>query len=206
MNYPKLIENLIEQLMKLPGVGRRSAERIVFWLLNNPQDQSEMIAKSITQLKEGLRLCRECNNLSEAEICLVCSDPRRDKTIICVVEDHKHLLAIERTGTYQGLYYVLLGAISPADGRGPEDLKISRLVQKVKAGDVKEVVIATDPDTEGEMTAIHITKELRPTAVKISRIGLGIPVGSSVEYADLSTLSISLTSRREILEEGKVST
>lgn len=189
--------------MKFPGIGRRSAERMVFWLLNNPKDQARAISESILQLKEGLRLCRECNNLSEGEVCQICEDPRRDQTTVCVVEDHRHLLAIERTGTFKGLYFVLLGAISPSDGRGPEDLKIQRLVRKIKESGIKEVVLATDPDTEGEMTAIHITKELRPTGVKISRIGLGIPMGSSVEYADLSTLTVSMTSRREIVDEAR---
>lgn len=200
MSYPRLVENLIEQFVKLPGVGRRSAERMVFWFLNNPKNSVREFSDSILHLKEGLRLCGECNNLSEAEACKVCSDPGRDRETVCVVEDHKHLLAIERTGIYKGLYHVLLGAISPADGRGPEDLKIHRLAVRIKSRRIKEVVIATDPDTEGEMTAIHITNELRSTGVKISRIGLGIPIGSSVEYADMSTLTVSMSSRREIKE------
>ena len=198
MAYPKLIENIIEKLTRLPGIGRRSAERIVFWLLNNPQEDAEELANSILRLKSGLAFCRVCNNLSETEICLICSDPARDDKTICVVEDPKDLLAIERTGTYRGHYHVLLGAISPAEGRGPDELKIPQLLKKVLAQNIKEVVIATDPDTEGEMTALYLTKELRGTGVKISRIGLGIPVGSSLEYADLSTLSMSLMSRRQI--------
>lgn len=198
MAYPRLVEHLIEQFIKLPGVGRRSAERMAFWFLNNPRECAVEFSDSIIRLKEGIGLCRECNNLSEGEDCLVCRDPARDRTMICVVEDHKHLLAIERTGIYKGLYHVLLGAIAPTEGRGPEDLKIHRLVNKIKPQGIKEVVIATDPDTEGEMTAIHITNELRSTGVKISRIGLGIPMGSSVEYADISTLTVSMNSRREI--------
>jgi len=200
MAYPRLVENLIDQLMKLPGIGRRSAERMVFWFLDNSKNSVQEFSESIVHLKEGLKLCRECNNLSEADVCLVCSNPQRDQTTICVVEDHRHLLAIERTGTYKGLYYVLLGAISPTQGRGPEDLKLHYLVDKVKSGKIKEVVIATDPDTEGEMTAIHLVNELRPTGVELSRIGLGIPVGSSLEYADMSTLTMSMTSRRPIEE------
>ena len=198
MAYPRLIENLIEQLIKLPGIGRRSAERIVFWFLNNSPEAAQDLCHSIGQLKEKLMFCRLCNNLSESEICMICSDNNRDQQTICVVETPKDLLAIERTGTYHGLYHVLLGAISPADGRGPDDLKIYQLVQKVQKQNIKEVVIATDPDTEGEMTALFITKELKPAGIKISRIGLGIPVGSSLEFADLSTLSMSLTSRRQI--------
>ena len=198
MAYPRLIENLIEKLTKLPGIGRRSAERIVFWLLNNSQEDAQELANNIMRLKDGLTFCRLCNNLSETEICLVCSDTSRDDKTICVVEDPKDLLAIERTGAYRGHYHVLLGAISPAEGRGPDDLKIHHLIKKVTTQNIKEVVIATDPDTEGEITALYITKELRTTGVKISRIGLGIPVGSSLEYADLSTLSMSLASRRQI--------
>ncbi len=198
MAYPKLIETLIEKLIKFPGVGRRSAERMVFWLLNHPKEEAQELAESIQRLKENLRFCRVCNNLSETEICLVCSDASRDESTLCVVEDPKDLLAIERTGSYRGHYHVLLGAISPAEGRGPDELKINHLVQRVKAQTIKEVVIATDADTDGEMTALFITRELKSTGVKISRIGLGLPVGSSLEYADLSTLSMSLLSRRQI--------
>lgn len=196
--YPRLIENLIERLMKLPGVGRRSAERMVFWFLNNSKEDADALAAGIVKLKENLMFCRTCNNLSETEICHICADSSRDQNMICVVENPKDLLAIERTKTYQGLYHVLLGSISPADGRGPDDLKINQLIKRVKAQNIREVVIATDPDTEGETTALYITKELRPSDIKISRIGLGIPVGSSLEYADLSTLSMSLNSRRTI--------
>ena len=198
MAYPKLIENLIEKLVKLPGIGRRSAQRIVFYLLNNPQEDAQELANSIMRLKDGLTFCRVCNNLSETEICLICSDTSRDDKIICVVEDPKDLLAIERTGAYRGHYHVLLGSISPAEGRGPDELKIHQLIKKVTTQNIKEVVIATDPDTEGEMTALYLTRELKNSGVKLSRIGLGIPVGSSLEYADLSTLSMSLASRRLI--------
>ncbi len=186
--------------MKLPGVGRRSAERMVFWILNNPKDQAQAMAEGIVRLKEGLGFCKNCNNLSETETCSICRNPGRAGEMICVVENPKDLLAIERTGTYKGRYHVLLGALSPAEGRGPEDLKIHHLVNRIKAENVREVVIATDADTEGEMTALHIINELKPTGVRISRIGLGIPVGSSVEYADLSTLTLSLASRRQVTE------
>ncbi len=198
MAYPKLIENLITKLMKFPGIGRRSAERIVFFLLNSPREDAKELAEDIQRLKDGLRFCRICNNLSETEICLICSDSERDEALVCVVEDPKDVLAIERTGTYHGHYHVLLGAISPADGRGPDDIKIHHLVRRVKEQNIKEIVIATDPDSEGETTALFISRELKSTGVKISRIGLGIPVGGALEYADLSTLSMSLSSRREI--------
>ncbi len=196
--YPQLVENLIENFVKLPGIGRRSAERIVFWLLTNPKDSAAELSSGILGLKEKLRFCRQCKNLSETDLCRVCIDQTRDRSIICVVEEHKHLIAIERTGTYKGIYFVLLGAISPAEGRGPDDLKIFELRDRIIAENIKEVVIATDPDTEGEMTALHIKNELTHLGIKISRIGLGIPVGSSVEYADLSTLTMSLATRREL--------
>ncbi len=198
MNYPRLIENLINQLIKLPGIGRRSAERIVFWLLDNPPQAAQELAQAVVSLKDGLHFCRLCNNLSETEICMICSDTSRDDATLCVVESPKDLLAIERTGSYRGHYHVLLGALAPAEGRGPDDLKIPQLIKRVTNQNIREVVIATDPDTEGEMTAIFISKELKSTGVKISRIGLGIPMGSAVEYADLSTLTMSLNSRRQI--------
>ena len=157
-----------------------------------------MLAKSIIDLKDGLKFCRVCNNLSDTEICLVCSDTTRDEKIICVVESPKDLLAIEQSGSYKGHYHVLLGAISPADGCGPEDLKISQLVNRVGSENIEEVVIATDPDNEGEMTALYLIKQLRPLGVKLSRISIGIPMGSSLEYVDMSTLGMSLTTRREI--------
>ena len=198
MSYPRLIENLIMKLMKWPGIGRRSAERIVFYFLNSSKEDVKEFCDYVAQLKNGMMFCRYCNNLSEKEKCLICDDPSRDRQTICVVEDPKDLLVIERTGTYHGLYHVLLGSIAPSEGRGPEDLKIAQLVKRVEVENIKEVVIATDPDTEGETTALFLTKELRSKGVKISRIGLGIPVGSALEYADLSTLSMSLASRREI--------
>ncbi len=196
--YPKLIENLLERLSKLPGVGRRSAERILFWMLSQETSEVLALAQSITQLKEGLRFCKLCNHLTEQEICLVCADQHRNRTMICVVESPKDLLAIERTGSFRGLYYVLLGNISPADGRGPEDLNIAKLLTRVKEENIIEVVIATDPDAEGEMTSMFLSKQLKPLGVKVSRIGLGIPVGSAVEYVDMSTLTMSLNSRREV--------
>ena len=196
--YPKLIENLLERLSKLPGIGRRSAERIVFWLLSEPSENVRALADNMVQLKEGMRFCKLCNNLSEQEMCLVCADTNRDRKMICVVESPQDLLAIERTGSFRGLYYVLLGNISPADGRGPDDLQINKLLGRIKTEAIGEVVIATDPDAEGEMTALYLAREMKPLGVKVSRIGLGIPVGSAVEYVDMSTLTMSLNSRRVV--------
>ncbi len=196
--YPKLIENLLERLSKLPGVGRRSAERILFWMLSQDEVEVKGLAQSIIQLKEGLRFCKQCNHLTETELCLVCADANRERKVICVVESPKDLLAIERTGSFRGLYYVLLGNISPADGRGPDDLNIAKLFSRIKDEGIGEVIIATDPDAEGEMTSLYLSKQLKPMGIKVSRIGLGIPVGSAVEFVDLSTLTMSLNSRRVV--------
>ena len=144
--------------------------------------------------------CRICNNLSDTEICMICSDTARDEKTVCVVENPKDGLAIERSGSVKGHYHVLLGTISPADGFGPEDIKIAQLIGRVKNQDIKEVVIATDPDNDGEMTALYLIRELRPLGVKVSRISVGIPMGSSLEFADMSTLGMSLTTRREVWE------
>lgn len=196
--YPKLIENLIEQLSKLPGIGRRSAERMVFWLMSQDAANVKALADSLLALKEGLHFCKNCNHLTDTDICLVCADPGRDRKMICVVETPKDLLAIERTGSFRGVYYVLLGNISPADGRGPEDLQTGKLLSRMQEDKIEEVVIATDPDAEGEMTSLYLSKLLKPTGVKVSRIGLGLPMGSAVEYVDLSTLTMSLNSRRVV--------
>jgi len=200
MAYPKLIEQLITKFTKLPGIGRRSAERIAFWFLNHSREEAAVLAKSIVDLKDGLMFCRVCNNLSDTEICLVCSDTTRDEKIICVVENPKDLLAIEQSGSYKGHYHVLLGTISPAEGCGPDDLKISQLINRVSTQNIEEVVIATDPDNEGEMTALYLVNQLKPLKVKISRISIGIPMGSSLEYVDMSTLGMSMMTRREISE------
>ncbi|MFP4473612.1 MAG: recombination mediator RecR [Candidatus Omnitrophota bacterium] len=196
--YPKLVEDVIEQFVKLPGIGRRSAERMAFWFLDRGREDAESFARAVTRLKEQIRFCPNCNNLTDQPECRVCSDPRRDQTCICVVENPKDVMAIERTGAYRGLYHVLLGALNPADGRGPDELKLDQLIGRIRDKDITEVVIATDPDTEGEMTSLHIIEELRPLGVKMSRIGVGLPMGSSVEYVDHSTLTMSMNSRREI--------
>ena len=198
MSYPQTLENVIEEFRKLPGIGRRSAERIAFSLLDRSREETEQLASSINQLKERLTFCRICNNLSDSEICSICKDTSRDKSIICIVEDPKDLIAIERCGVYKGSYHVLLGRISPTEGRGPDSLKIHKLLTRIKTGEVKEIVIATDPDNEGEMTSLYLMKQLKPLNIKITRIGIGLPVGSAVEYADISTLSTSFKARREM--------
>lgn len=200
MGYPEVIEQLIERLMKLPGVGRRSAERMIFWMLNATPEDTMGLAVSIKNLKEKLRFCKICNNFTEQEHCKVCEDVTRDQSIICVVENPKDAVAIESTGTYNGRYFVLLGTVLPSEGQGPEDLHLHKLMQLVREKDIQEVVLATDADMDGELTALHITKMLTPLGVKISRIGIGLPAGGAVEFADMSTLAMSLKSRRSLSE------
>lgn len=202
MSYPRVIENLIEQLTRLPGVGRRSAERMVFHLLNAPMEVSERFSTAILDLKSKLRFCRICNNFTEGEICPICSDPSRDSSVICVVEAPKDAISIEKTGSYKGQYFVLLGAIAPSEGRGPDDVDLNKLYRRLEdpSQGVREVVIATDADMEGELTALHLIKVLQPYNVKVSRIGIGLPSGGSVEFADISTLTMSLKARREVAD------
>ncbi len=197
-NYPESIEKLIDKLVRLPGIGRRSAERIIGYILNAPKDDIRQLAEGITRVKENVRLCRVCHNLSEAELCRICEDSRRQKDIICIVERPSDVTAIEKAGYFHGVYHVLLGSISPLEGKGPSDLKIDSLLERIKQNNIKEIIIATDADTEGETTAMYLTKVLKPLGINLSRIGLGLPVGSNVEYADSTTLSKALESRRNI--------
>jgi recombination protein RecR len=199
MGYPLTIERLIQELVRLPGIGRRSAERIVFHLLNNSsRDDISLLAQRLSELKDRVRLCHRCHNLSEQDECSVCQDLRRDRHLLCVVERPTDVTSIEKTGTFNGLYHVLLGAIAPLDGKGPADLKIDTLIQRIKQENIQEVILATDSDTEGETTALYLTKVLKPLEVRITRIGLGLPVGSNLEYADSATLTKALESRRAI--------
>ena len=197
-NYTASIERLIESLIKLPGVGRRSAERIVAHVLGASKDEIKILSGALDKVKESVRSCRICNNLSEEETCKICQDMRRQKDIVCVVEKPSDVTAIEKAGNFHGLYHVLLGSISPLEGVGPSDLKIDGLIQRIKQGSIKEIIIATDADTEGETTSMYLTQLLKPLGANLSRIGLGIPVGSNLEYADATTLSKSLESRRAI--------
>jgi len=197
-SYTDSIEKLIDSLIKLPGIGRRSAERIVNHILNASKEESKVLSEAISKVKENVRFCRICNNFSEQEFCEICQDNRRQKDIICIVQKPSDVTAVEKAGSFSGVYHVLLGSISPLEGRGPSDLKIDSLISRIKQNSVKEVIIATDTDTEGETTALYLTKLIKPLGVKLTRIGLGIPVGSNLEYADATTLSKSLESRREV--------
>lgn len=197
-SYTESIEKLIDSLTKFPGIGRRSAERIINYILEASKDQIKTLSEALVKVKESVHFCRICNNFSEEELCKVCQDDRRQKDIICIVEKPSDVTAIEKAGNFHGLYHVLLGSISPLEGKGPGDLKIEGLLQRIKENNIKEVIIATDADTEGETTALYLTKLIKPLGVCLSRIGLGLPVGSNLEYADSSTLSKSIESRRPI--------
>ncbi|HLD82651.1 MAG TPA: recombination mediator RecR [Candidatus Omnitrophota bacterium] len=196
--YTNSIEKLIAQLIRLPGIGRRSAERIVSYIIDAPLQEIKLLAEAIAKTKESVRLCRACNNLSEEELCKVCQDAQRLKDIICIVEKPTDVTAIEKSGAFRGVYHVLLGSISPLEGKGPGDLKIEGLMARIKENNIKEVIIATDTDTEGETTALYLTKLLKPFSIQLSRIGLGLPLGSNLEYADPATLSKALEGRRAV--------
>jgi recombination protein RecR len=193
-----ILDRLIDELKRLPGIGRKTAQRLAFFLLKMPAEEARGLAQAILDVKERLRFCRWCNNVSEEEVCRFCADPRRDRTKILVVEEPSTLFAVERTGEYKGLYHVLIGSLSPLDGRGPSEIKAQSLIDRLTAGEVKEVIIATNPTIEGEATAIYLTRLIKPTGVKVTRIAYGIPVGVDLEYADEVTLIKSLEGRREL--------
>jgi len=196
--YTESIEKLIEKLVRLPGIGRRSAERIVGYILDRSGEEIKSLSEAISKVKENVRFCRICNNLSEGELCQICQDSRRKKEIICIVGKPSDVSAIEKTGNFNGVYHVLLGSISPLEGKGPSDLKIDGLLQRIKQDSIQEVIIATDADTEGETTALYLAKLIKPLGVKLMRLGIGIPMGSNLEYTNTTTLSKAIESRRLI--------
>ena len=199
ITYARPLMKLLELLEKLPGIGPRSAERIAFYLLRTSKEDTRQLAQAIVDVKERLRFCDICFNLGESSRCQVCQDSARDPSILCVVEEPKDVLAIEKTGAFRGLYHVLLGAIAPLDGVGPELLKIDELLRRLSDGMIQEVVIATDADRDGETTAAYLAKLLRAhNSLKVTRLASGIPVGSHLEYADQATLAKALEGRREL--------
>ncbi len=197
-SYARPLMRLLEALEKLPGIGPRSAERMAFYLLRTSREEARQLAQAITDVREHLRFCEVCFNLSEAPQCVICQDPARDPSVLCIVEEPKDVLAIEKTGAHHGLYHVLLGAIAPLDGIGPELLKIDELLRRLSDNVVREVIIATDADKDGEVTAAYLSKLIRPTGLRLTRIASGIPVGSHLEYADQATLARALEGRREL--------
>jgi recombination protein RecR len=193
-----IIENLITNLSKLPGIGRKTAQRLAFFILAMPDEEAKEIAKAINDVKEKARFCSLCFNITDSDLCDICKDERRDRRKICVVEEPSNILVIERSGYFDGLYHVLMGSISPLDGITPEKLKIEELCNRVRADNVEEVIIATNPNTKGEMTAQYIRNRLRDLHVRVTRIAYGLPMGSDIEFADEVTLSKALEGRREI--------
>ena len=197
--FPPALERLVEQFAKLPGVGRKSAQRLAFYLLNQPDQAAQEFADAIVQAKAGISCCPVCQNLTQGEgPCPICASPRRDQGLICVVADPKDVVAMERAREYQGVYHVLHGVISPMSHVGPDDLRVTQLTQRLADGQVREVIMATNPDTEGEATAMYLSRLLKPCGVKVTRLAYGIPVGSHLEFADEATLTRALEGRREM--------
>ena len=190
------IDDLASELARLPGIGRKTALRLTYHLLTQPAERSRRLAEALVTLGERVRPCAQCFNLTEEETCAICRDPRRDPSILCAVEEASDIGAIERAGEYRGLYHVLGGRLSPLDGVGPEDLAIAPLVARVRAGGVKEVILATNPSLEGEATAVYVQRELAGVPVAVSRIARGLPVGGDLEYADGVTIAQALSARR----------
>jgi len=189
------IERLVKELSKLPGIGEKTATRLAYYIAREDAVSATSLAKAITDIKEKIRFCPGCLNLTEGINCPICSDTRRDKTTVCVVEEPQDALAIEKTGSFKGLYHVLHGAISPLDGIGPDDIKINELISRIKNSHIKELIIATNPTTSGEATSLYIARLLKPLGVKLSRIAFGVPFGGDIEYIDKSTLAKSIEGR-----------
>lgn len=198
MDGKNSIFRLINELSRLPGIGRKSAERLAFFILNDDERSVQRLAEVMCEVKKSVRLCSRCFNITEKEICEICSHPQRNSKIICVVEEPKDIWAIEKSGTYNGIYHVIMGALSPLDGVGPEKLKIRELLKRLQEEEVEEIIIATDPDVEGDATAIYISKLVKPLGISVTRIASGLPAGGDLEYADSVTLSKALAGRRPL--------
>ena len=196
--YEGAIQNLIDELGRLPGIGPKSAQRIAFHIIQSERVDISRLADVLRTVKEKVKFCTECGNISEEELCRICRDPRRDPTLICVVEESKDVIAIEKTREFRGKYHVLGGAISPIDGIGPENLRIRELMVRLAATEIQEIIIATDPNLEGEATATYLSRLLKPLGMKVSRLASGLPVGGDLEYADEVTLGRAFEGRRTV--------
>ena len=197
--YPsQLLEKAVNEFSRLPGIGRKTALRLLLHLLRQEESDVENFTTAVAELRKGVKYCHVCHNISDSDICPICSNPQRDRKTICVVENIQDVMAIERTGQYHGLYHVLGGIISPMDGIGPDDIRIKELIARVRQGGVKEIIIATNPNIEGEATAMYISRLLKDSGIKVTRIAHGIPVGGDLEYADEVTLLKAIEGRREL--------
>ena len=197
-DFAEPLARLITEFRRLPGIGQKSAQRIAFHIMRHSRDDAEQLARTILDVKDKLTICATCNNISDGEFCQYCRDPGRDQTVICVVEDPNNIVGIEVTRQFSGLYHVLGGALSPLRGIGPEQLKIKSLIDRIARGGVEEVIAATNPTVEGEATAVYLSKLLKPLGIRVTRIGMGVPVGSDLEYADEVTMWKAMEGRREI--------
>ena len=196
--YSPSIEKLIEEFEKLPSIGHKTAVRLAFHVLNNSEEEINNFVNAITNAKKNLKYCTKCFNISDTDPCIICSNPKRDESIICVVEDVRDIIAMERTHEFNGIYHVLHGSISPMNGVGPDDIKVKELLARLTDGKVKEIILATNPRVEGEATAMYLSKLIKPLGIKVTRIARGIPVGGDLEYTDEITLMQALEGRREI--------
>lgn len=192
------VEQLIEELSRLPGIGRKTASRLTFYLLKQPRDSAYRLSEAIQRVKDRIVFCETCGNIAEGPQCAFCRDPRRDDSMICVVEEPSDIHVIEKSGTFRGRYHVLHGRLSPLDGVGPEALTVERLLNRVREGAVREVILATNPDVEGEATALYVRRALEPSGVRVTRIARGVPMGGSLEFMDELTVGEALTARRDI--------
>ena len=197
-DFAEPLARLIQEVKRLPGIGQKSAQRIAFYILRCSREDVERLSQALFDVKDNLGICAACNNISDGELCLYCRDNSRDPSVICVVEESHNILPIETTRQFHGLYHVLHGSISPLRGIGPEQLKIKGLIGRIDAGDAKEIILATNPTVEGEATASYLSRLLKPLGVKVTRIAMGIPVGSDLEFADEVTMMKSLENRREL--------
>jgi len=197
MSLPPPLLRLVEELQRLPGIGPKGAQRLAFHILKTPREQTERLIDSLRGVKEQVTYCSVCNNITDADPCMYCTDGRRDHTVICVVEEPHNVAGIEKIREFKGVYHVLMGAISPLQGIGPDDLKIAGLLSRVSGG-VTEVILATNPNVEGEATALYLARLLKPLGVRVTRIAMGVPVGSDLEYADEVTMHKALEGRREV--------
>jgi recombination protein RecR len=195
---PEPLARLVEQLQKLPGIGAKGAQRLAFHILKTPRDDAERLCDAIRDVKELVTYCSTCNNITATDPCMYCSNDERDRKIICVIEEPQNVMVVEKTREFRGLYHVLMGALSPLHGVGPDDLKIKGLLHRVANGGVEEVIIATSPTVEGEATALYLARLLKPLGVRVTRIAMGIPVGSDIEYADEVTMTRAMEGRRDI--------